>query len=336
MSGSDACSNHVTIPAAWLNTIRSVFNCCAVIAVVQRGVNPADDTSDLMALHIDPSLFLQAAPEELPPYFPNQLQEAWQKEAAAFFAAPILWVRHPASGVIHSWRVESNDAVAIARLQTDGPTALPPETLSRLERLGAVFRTETRDIEVAAFMRGREAAQQSLRRHGVAILRNLMHPGYSLQVRAYFAHIWDRIKLGDEQVPRRRAKHNDVLCRALHHSLNEAIGTVCEEAIKPSYCYLGIYMPGAVLTRHTDRPQCRWNASLLLDSVPDATAENGWPIYVECPDDRVRSAVAGIGDVIVYNGAQSPHWREEMPARFEYQSICFFHFVRAEFRGKLS
>lgn len=288
-----------------------------------------------MARQTNPTLHLQSASDGLPPYVAGEVSAAWQKQTAAAFEAPILWVRHPANGLIHAWQIESEDVALIERLRASGADGFGDDDFARLERLGAAFRAETSAGLAAEFARTVDAAQDSLRRQGFAVLRNLMLPGYHLQIRRYFDRIWDRIKLGDAQVPLRKAQHNDPLCRILHMSLNDMIASVCEESIKPSYCYLGIYMPGAVLVRHRDRPQCRWNVSLLLDSKPVASQNDGWPIYVECADDQVRAAVAGIGDAVVYNGTRIPHWREEMPSRFDYQSVCFFHFVQAEYAGDL-
>lgn len=288
-----------------------------------------------MNRHPNPTLFLQTNPDDLPSYVPGELSAAWRRQTAAAFAPPVLWVRHPANGLVHAWQIEPVDVALVERLLESGPAEFGDNEFARLERLGAAYGRETRARLATEFEQAVAIAQDSLRRQGYAVLRNLMLPGYHLQIRRYFDRIWDRIKLGDAQVPRRKAQHNDPLCRIFHMSLNDTIASVCEEPIKPSYSYLGIYMPGAVLVRHRDRPQCRWNVSLLLDSNPVASESDGWPIYVECPDDEVRAAVAGVGDAIVYNGTQIPHWREEMPSRFDYQSVCFFHFVQAEFAGVL-
>lgn len=284
---------------------------------------------------LNPSAFLQSAPGELPPYFPEPLRAQWGKDAETVLVLPLVWVRHPASGLVHAWELSNDDAALVRAARNGDLDGLSESELVQLESLGIVTDPSRDSQAAAAFARAVDEAQDSLRRRGYAVLRGLMMPGYYKQIRSYFDRIKDRIKVGDTQVPRRNAKHNDVLCRIVHFDMNQTIGTVCEEKIKPSYCYLGIYQPGAVLTRHTDRPQCRWNVSLLLDSDPEASADDGWPIYVECPSDEIVPAVAGIGDAIIYNGTKIPHWREEMPAKFRFQSLCFFHYVSEEFAGGL-
>lgn len=289
-----------------------------------------------MSVQINPSLFLQTDGEQLPLYFPGALREQWLTEAAPLFARPILWLRHPATGLIHLWEIDAGEANLIRRIQDVGVSGLQTAELTRLEERGAIYDSERRARAVADLERAVAEAQSSVRRHGYAVIRDLLLPGYSRQIRRYYQQIWDQIKLGDRQVPKRKRKHNDVFCRVLHFDLYQTVSIVCEENVQSSFCYFSIYLPGSSLPRHTDRPQCRWNASMLLDSQPQATPERGWPIFVEGHDDQVRSATAGFGDIIIYNGINSPHWREEMPEMFEYQAICFFHFVLSEFAGPLA
>lgn len=81
------------------------------------------------------------------------------------------------------------------------------------------------------------------------------------------------------------------------------------------------------LVEHTDRAQCKWNASIAFARTADL-----WPIYVEVPSG-VKEIRAELGEVVVYRGTDIPHWREPLPAGTA--TVCFFHFVNQPYQGTL-
>ncbi|MEM9491884.1 MAG: hypothetical protein AAGC55_22250, partial [Myxococcota bacterium] len=103
--------------------------------------------------------------------------------------------------------------------------------------------------------------------------------------------------------------------------------------IKPSYAFLSRYREGAVLHRHTDRDQCAWNLSVVLDQYPDPSRDQAWPIHFAIRGS-VHTALLGSGDGVLYSGTQVPHWRDALPAG-QRVTIGIFHFVDREFAGSL-
>jgi alkylated DNA repair dioxygenase AlkB len=137
----------------------------------------------------------------------------------------------------------------------------------------------------------------------------------------------------DGQVEKRSVAQDEAVAKFLHHQLVPLLNRIVVDPIKASYCYLAVYEPGAVLTRHTDRPQCQWNLSMPLDADPETDATSAWPIYLEV-DGKPREVRLGLGDAVLYRGTELFHWRDAQPAGHRC-TVCFFHFVSDDFEGSL-
>ena len=83
------------------------------------------------------------------------------------------------------------------------------------------------------------------------------------------------------------------------------------------------YQPGAVLRRHVDRAQCRWNVSFCVD-IEAADDEAPWPLHIGA--GAGQAVHLGIGDAVVYCGTDVPHWREPLPDG-KFVTVCLFHYV---------
>jgi hypothetical protein len=93
-------------------------------------------------------------------------------------------------------------------------------------------------------------------------------------------------------------------------------------SLLPTYSYLRIYETGAVLSKHTDRPACEISASLTIG----CDAPEIWPLWLE-RDQQPRSIMLQPGDMLLYQGRDLPHWREQFEGRYWVQA--FFHYVDA-------
>jgi len=119
-----------------------------------------------------------------------------------------------------------------------------------------------------------------------------------------------------------RGRYADALGEALLINLQGLVEKVAGCALLPCYSYLRIYQRGAVLPRHLDRPSCEISTTLTLGFNADAP----WPIGVE-RDGVPASVVLGVGDMLVYKGAQVVHWRERFEGEWWVQ--VFLHYVAA-------
>ena len=200
------------------------------------------------------------------------------------------------------------------------------------------FRGALADARAAAWERQQLAARTMLCDHHYAVLREILPPAPRARLRRYVRQLVERgyfPALGDGQVELRSALHNEPTIAALHRGLAAILSSLCGESLQASYCYLSCYEAGAVLERHKDRPQCRYNLSLVLDMQgPDATAEpEPWPIYLEI-DGQPEAVLLQVGDGLAYSGTDIWHWRDALPAG-QRAIVCFFHFVPGDFSGSL-
>ena len=58
----------------------------------------------------------------------------------------------------------------------------------------------------------------------------------------------------------------------------------------------------------------------------DHSGDQPWPIFIETKEGRELPIELNRGDIMVYKGADLPHWRE--PFRDDWQAQAFLHFVR--------
>ncbi len=170
---------------------------------------------------------------------------------------------------------------------------------------------------------------------GYVVLENLIHPFHLGALRRYYRHRTRRgfYSLGDEQVGRRFAEHNEGVARFVHRQLVGAISDVSRAALKPSYAYFVSYLSGADLAKHTDREQCDYSITTCIDASPEPDDESPWPIQLDTGPATAKVYQA-IGDALVYRGCSVAHWRERLPDGFTSTSLLL-HYVRESFPGPL-
>jgi hypothetical protein len=94
--------------------------------------------------------------------------------------------------------------------------------------------------------------------------------------------------------------------------------------LAPTYSYSRLYLNGAELTRHVDRPCCEVSATLTLATQ----AATPWPLCVQGRDGRTVEVDLKPGDMLIYSGMELPHWR--VPFSGEWQLQAFLHYVRKD------
>lgn len=92
----------------------------------------------------------------------------------------------------------------------------------------------------------------------------------------------------------------------------------------PTYSYGRIYVKGAELTRHLDRPSCEISMSVMISQ----TGDTPWPLFFETKSGEARGLTLEPGDLVMYHGMELNHWRE--PFQGESQLQLFLHYVRQD------
>jgi len=170
---------------------------------------------------------------------------------------------------------------------------------------------------------------------GYVVLENLIHPFHIGALRRYYRHRVRRgfYSLGDEQVSRRFAAHNEDVARFMHRQLTYAISDISRAALKPSYAYFVSYMNGAELEKHVDRKQCEYSITTCIDASPEPEDESPWPIELEVEQGTAK-VYQSIGDALLYRGCSVAHWRERLPRGLTSTSLLL-HYVDESFAGNL-
>ena len=189
----------------------------------------------------------------------------------------------------------------------------------------------------AQWNRQREVARESMQNRRYAVLREILPAAQRVRLRHYVRQLADRgyfPSVGlDKQVELRRSMYRQPTIASLHNGLARLLSTVYGQPLIGSFNQLGLYEAGAVLEKHTDRPQCVLNLSLVLDmSAPQGEPEP-WPIYIEM-NGRTEAIHLQVGDGLAYSGVEVLHWRDPLPAG-QRAIVGFFFFVPPDFSGSL-
>ena len=212
------------------------------------------------------------------------------------------------------------------------PCYLVPDRLLEDTRIDADLDRFFDSADVAARA---DACAPAFRERGYAALARAIHPFHLGALRIYTRRLLrtGAMKLGDSGDPRRYVSHNEPVARRFHERLTHVVERVTGVPIKPSYVYIAAYQSGAELRVHTDRAQCEYSISLLVDFTPEPLGTSPWPLLLDVGEGIVTIRQC-LGDALVYRGRCIPHRREKLPSGMTSTSILF-HYVDADFRGSL-
>ena len=140
--------------------------------------------------------------------------------------------------------------------------------------------------------------------------------------------------LGDRQSKRYKA-HNEPFSRFLHYELLPLIEKITNKKLKPSYTYLSCYVKGADLPGHTDREDCEYTVSFVIDKPKDSN----WNIYLHKikqpikykgryeenpPKEECIPVDCESGGLMIFQGTDHIHFRETL--EFDYYNILLLHY----------
>jgi len=129
---------------------------------------------------------------------------------------------------------------------------------------------------------------------------------------------------GDDQVPLSSSNHSrdsDIFKHVTHYLL-PIMEKETNLKLKPIYSYNRIYLGGAELTKHTDRPACEISASITLKYFYK-DKDYKWPLCMEDTPVVIES-----GDGVIYKGCEISHWRPifNQPKEYWHHQL-FIHYV---------
>jgi len=95
---------------------------------------------------------------------------------------------------------------------------------------------------------------------------------------------------------------------------------LCEVELIPSYYYARIYLKGADMNGHVDRPACQYSCTVNLGQSEQ------YPIYIlDKHTDKYTEALLEPGDALIYMGCEQRHFRKIFYG--DWYSQLFLHWV---------
>ena len=140
--------------------------------------------------------------------------------------------------------------------------------------------------------------------------------------------------LGDRQAYRFKA-HNEPMSRLLHYEMLPLIEHIVGKPLQPTYTYLSCYVDGSDLPAHTDRADCEYTVSFIINKPENKR----WPIYFHTkkqptkhqgrvnytPDkDECIECDCEPGGFMMFNGTDHLHFREKFDGEFYH--IVLLHY----------
>ncbi len=128
----------------------------------------------------------------------------------------------------------------------------------------------------------------------------------------------------DPQVTNSPAIHsrNDEVMRALLHYVKPKIEKATKLKLKPIYSYSRIYIEGADLKPHRDRPACEISCSLTLN-YKYKNKKYFWPLYMANKPINIKK-----GDAVIYKGGEITHSRKKFKEKnTSWHHQIFLHYV---------
>lgn len=246
----------------------------------------------------------------------------------------IALVADPVTGARYPYWLDDRDRTLLSRCTRGAslPADFPEMDASRFARVDILI-----DADVVAAARQRVSiAREQLARTGYAELPQLLPSSQLEALRCYYRDLVDQghVASGDSQVPLRSARHNEPLMQYYHLQLLKYFSDVAGQELKPSYAYFASYRRSAVLKKHTDREQCKFTASVLVDYVAARSDDQVWPLSLELPaNGKTIDVCLALGSAVLYRGCELPHYRREF--RGERSTSFFLHYVDEAFEGRL-
>jgi hypothetical protein len=252
---------------------------------------------------------------------------------------PFLWVEDPATNVLSPYWLTSEQKDLVEQLKSVAlrPSELSAELLQTFAQANILLRKDFEESRCEDWSRKFEALRRELETKQYAVLRDIIPPLQLAALRKYVRALDRKMYLELEErtiAENRYSIHNDETARFIHHQLTRLVNRIIPDQMIPSFTFLSVHKPGAQLHRHTDRPQCAWNLSLLIDTEPEAGLADAWPFYLEI-EGRSEKVQLEMGDAVLYSGKRTPHWRNALPAG-QQVALIFCCFVPVSFRGFLT
>ncbi|MEO6501530.1 MAG: hypothetical protein ABIQ09_06420 [Jatrophihabitantaceae bacterium] len=246
---------------------------------------------------------------------------------------PLVWVSDPVTEFAAPYWAPRGWAAALAQLRPgESGLSLPSQLGPALHAVGALTDPAAGGSpdQPRAHQLGKAAAH--FEAYSYAAVSCLAPPAHVVALGDYQRALIGsgQAPLGDAQCQRRYGMHNEPIARFFLHQLRAAVARIVGRPVTPAYTYSVTYEAGAVLAPHTDREQCEYTLSLLIDATGDGEP---WPLWLEADGEPVAVRQRP-GDALLFAGRRLRHWRDRLPDGRTSTSLLL-HYVDEAFTGSL-
>ncbi len=124
-------------------------------------------------------------------------------------------------------------------------------------------------------------------------------------------------------------EYGDPLMELWLEKLVPTIEHTLGRAVWPSLSFYYVYHHGNKLQMHKDRSSCQWVASLCIGADPAFKQDQQtWPLILKTGEDTTEHAALQYGDILLFKGHETTHWREPFTGQWFVSAI--FAFVEKE------
>ena len=136
----------------------------------------------------------------------------------------------------------------------------------------------------------------------------------------------------DKQTSETYSMYGEPLFDTLTYLSANNISKFIGKNLVATYSYWRMYKNGDVLKRHTDRPSCKYSATLCVGYDISNIDENkypnyDWPMFVKDTQGNELPLHLKPGDLIIYRGDIVDHWRDKFSGVHQVQA--FLHYNEA-------
>ena len=105
-------------------------------------------------------------------------------------------------------------------------------------------------------------------------------------------------------------EYGDTLMELLLEKLTPVVEQALGKALWPTLSFYYVYSKGNELLKHKDRSSCQIVAGLCLGADEDyKKSQASWPLMLNI-NNRVEPIHLDYGDLLIFQGATTEHWRE--------------------------
>ena len=133
-----------------------------------------------------------------------------------------------------------------------------------------------------------------------------------------------RMRFGDPQVAAGYSAYGPPVSEALMQYLLPFMEEKTGHKLYPTYSYGRVYLKGATLAKHRDRPSCEISLSVMIGQSGNVP----WPLHFESLTGKTVAVALEPGDLVIYKGMDLTHWREAFQG--DQQLQLFLHYVRRD------